>query len=54
MESNFGSFDPKSDLNLILLLNIRYPRLVSVGRFENRYNLSAGLQIDNYCVWYEI
>ena len=36
MESNFGGFDPTSGFNLIVLLTICYPRLVSVGRLENQ------------------
>ena len=34
MESYFGGFDPISGFNLIVLLTICYPRLVSVGRLE--------------------
>ena len=41
MESNFGSFDPTSDFNLIVLLTICYPGLGSAGRLENQKNLSA-------------
>ena len=36
MESNCGGFDSTSGYNLIVLLTICYPRLVSVGRLENQ------------------
>ena len=32
MESNVGGLDPTSGFNLLFLLTICYPRLVSVGR----------------------